>query len=286
MGARGGTGFDPKCWPDGHRFNFNGLEQASTLCYGKELHQRSPHRPQDKNRASLPVAIRTGRPGNHTPLQETGTQCASSSKNNSEAPEPTRRQGGIILCPKLRHTKHECIVRDLIDDPYEPQPFDCLITALIARCCLPQEVWPQGLQVTWDHIVKYVPSVLRERLTEGAKSHLRKHAVYLDSHGQPGIESIGVEAANAVVPRSPQSVASPNPVTTETQAGSVKAVDVRSATQAKKQDANAISDSHAERETSATITKLPSRRRSETSASSKLDDSSIRRTFAKLGGVE
>ncbi|KAH8030431.1 hypothetical protein HPB51_006863 [Rhipicephalus microplus] len=143
--------------------------------------------------------------------------------------------------PKLRHTKHECIVRDLIDDPYEPQPFDCLITALIARCCLPQEVWPQGLQVTWDDIVMYVPSVLRERLTEGAKSHLRKHAVYLDSHGQPGIESSGAEAANAVVPRSPQLVASPNPATTETQAGSVKAVDVRSATQAKKQDANAIS---------------------------------------------
>ncbi|XP_037272152.2 uncharacterized protein LOC119164146 [Rhipicephalus microplus] len=259
--------------------------------------------------------------------------------------------------PKLRHTKHECIVRDLIDDPYEPQPFDCLITALIARCCLPQEVWPQGLQVTWDDIVMYVPSVLRERLTEGAKSHLRKHAVYLDSHGQPGIESSGAEAANAVVPRSPQLVASPNPATTETQAGSVKAVDVRSATQAKKQDANAIStlmqgeeapsskkakkmsvaDSlhvtsklgrlnvsetateaqsfqenlllksrgepqekqhgegasqsqpgksvrslgglgndadSSERETSATITKLPSRRRSETS-SSKLDDSSI-----------
>ncbi|KAL1433537.1 hypothetical protein MTO96_012372 [Rhipicephalus appendiculatus] len=132
------------------------------------------------------------------------------------------------------------IVRDLIDDPYEPQPFDCLITALIARCCLPQEVWPQGLWVTWDHILMYVPSVLQERLTEGAKSYLRTHAVYLDDDGPPEIEDIGVEAADAVTPGGPPSVTSPIPTITEARAQSVKEVADRDATQVKRREANTI----------------------------------------------
>ncbi|XP_037581056.1 uncharacterized protein LOC119464238 isoform X3 [Dermacentor silvarum] len=129
--------------------------------------------------------------------------------------------------PKLITLKLDHMVRDFIDAPYEPQPFDCLITALFARACLPLNVWPQGSEVTWDDILKYVPSVLHSRLSEDAKLYLRRHPVIPKDLNYVMVDEVGIDAAEADVPGDTSSVTSSNRAITETEASDAPEEDMR-----------------------------------------------------------
>ncbi|XP_054933706.1 uncharacterized protein [Dermacentor andersoni] len=142
--------------------------------------------------------------------------------------------------PKLVALKHDRFVRDFIDAPYGPQPFGCLITALIVRACLPLNVWPKGFKkVTWEDVLRYLPTVLYSRLSVGAKLYLQKHPVIFEDNGYHNVDEVGTVAANALIPGHTPSVTSSDPVTTETQALDVPEVDMRDATGAQKQEPEA-----------------------------------------------
>ncbi|XP_075530248.1 uncharacterized protein LOC142563554 isoform X2 [Dermacentor variabilis] len=141
--------------------------------------------------------------------------------------------------PKLVALKHDHFVRDFIDAPYEPQPFDCLITALFVRACLPFNVWAQRSKVTWQDVLKYLPTVLHSRLSAGAKLYLQEHPVIFEDNGYHMVDEVGAVAANALIPGPMPSVTSSDPVTTETEALHVPEVDMREAAGAQKQELDA-----------------------------------------------
>lgn len=137
------------------------------------------------------------------------------------------------LASKLPSLKVDHLVCEFISEPYEPEPFDCLITALIARVCLPQELWPQGLQVTWDHILMYLPSVLKERLSEGAKRYLKKHPVFVNADVDLKVDEVALDAAEALTSDHEAPVTSQKPAAKEAEILSVKRVEVSSAMEGK-----------------------------------------------------
>ncbi|XP_070383708.1 mucin-12-like isoform X3 [Dermacentor albipictus] len=139
--------------------------------------------------------------------------------------------------PKLVALKQDHFVRDFIDAPYEPQPFDCLIAALFVRACLPFNLWPQGFKkVTWEDVLEYLPKVLYSRLSLGAKLYLQKHPVIFKDNGYHRVDEVGTVAANALMPGHTLSVTSSDPVTTETEALAVPEVDMRDVAGAQKQE--------------------------------------------------
>ncbi|XP_054933708.1 uncharacterized protein [Dermacentor andersoni] len=138
--------------------------------------------------------------------------------------------------PKLVALKYDHFVRDFIDAPYEPQPFDCLITALFVRACIPFNVWAQRSKVTWQDVLKYLPTVLHSRLSVGAKLYLQEHPVFFEDNGYHNVDEVGTVAVNALIPGHTPSVTSSDPVTTETEALDVPEVDMRDVAGAQKQE--------------------------------------------------
>ncbi|XP_070384146.1 uncharacterized protein [Dermacentor albipictus] len=138
--------------------------------------------------------------------------------------------------PKLVALKQDHFVRDFIDAPYEPQPFDCLIAALFVRACLPFNVWAQRSKVTWQDVLKYLPTVLHSRLSEGAKLYLQEHLVIFEDNGYHMVDEVATDAANAFIPGHTLLVTSSDPVTTETKALDAPEGDMRDVAGAQKQE--------------------------------------------------
>ncbi|KAH6924797.1 hypothetical protein HPB50_025127 [Hyalomma asiaticum] len=108
-----------------------------------------------------------------------------------------------------------------LDERRELQVY--LLTRQI-RVCLPQALWPQGLQVTWDHVLMYLPSVLKERLSEGAKRYLKKHPVFVNADADLKVDEVALDAAEALTSEHEAPVTSQKPAVKEVEILSVKRI--------------------------------------------------------------
>ncbi|XP_077530211.1 uncharacterized protein LOC144142516 isoform X2 [Haemaphysalis longicornis] len=122
---------------------------------------------------------------------------------------------------RLVDTKCREMVKDLLEKPCSTQPLYCLMVALFARVCLPPKVWAKSEdKVTWNDVLKYLPSILVSRLSKRkVMAYLREYPVFLDQEEASPVVDAHCDtkeypfrtshSSNSTHPAAPKKVADP-----------------------------------------------------------------------------